>query len=148
MEDAIYRLAYVSHNGIDGDDRALHGEIEQILNVSRANNQSAGITGALMFNNGCFAQVLEGPHGPIQDTFERIQCDMRHHDVVILAFDPVGERRFSRWSMAYRGTRTRAANQFAHFAMESGFDLANLDGDQMFSLLQSHMDEAEQQASI
>ena len=37
-----------------------------------------------MFNSGCFAQVLEGPHHAIQATFERIQCDERHSDVTVL----------------------------------------------------------------
>ncbi len=143
MTKAIYRLVYLSHNGITGTKSALQSEIDQILAVSRRNNDLVGVTGALMFNTGCFAQVLEGPQASIQDTFERIQCDMRHSKVVVLAFDETGERKFSKWSMAYVGSETAASSQFTHVARESGFNLAELDGERVFALLQEHLREAE-----
>lgn len=142
MQNALYRLVYLSQNRIEGDDRTLLREIEEILRVARRNNSNAAVTGALMFNAGCFAQVLEGPHDSVQDTFERIQCDMRHSNVSILAFGKTEQRTFSHWSMAYMGKETHAANQFIDIARDSGFNPDDLDGERIFELLQQHMEEA------
>jgi hypothetical protein len=57
--------------------------------------------GTLLFNRGCFAQVLEGPREAVERTFERIQRDPRHADVMPLEFAPVARRGFPSWSMAF-----------------------------------------------
>ena len=75
-----------------------------ILAVSRANNARDGVTGGLLFSEGCFAQVLEGPLGAVEAAFERIQCDARHCEVVVLQSGPVAKRDFPNWSMAFAGT--------------------------------------------
>ena len=86
MPNALYRLAYISRNEIIGDEASIRAEIEQILASARAKNQNYQITGALMFNAGYFAQILEGAHDEIQAIFERIQYDARHSQVIILSF--------------------------------------------------------------
>lgn len=143
MAGALYRLVYLSYNNVDTAADVLQTEIDQILAVSRRNNALVDVTGALMFNTGCFAQVLEGPKGAVMETFERIQCDMRHNKVSVLAFDETDERRFSNWSMAYVGHEAAAENRFNHVASESGFNMAELDGERVFALLQQHLQEAE-----
>nr|WP_298411363.1 BLUF domain-containing protein [uncultured Halomonas sp.] len=143
MDKTLYRLVYLSRNTITGDDDRLQDEIRGILDVSQRNNRQAGVTGALMFNTGCFAQVLEGPHNRIQDTFERIQCDPRHSHVSVLAFDRVEARYFSDWDMAFVGQNAQSIEQFADFNERSSFDAKALDGDTVFELLRIHLDEAE-----
>ena len=143
MNEQLYRLVYISRNEIAGDDETVHREIQNILTASRANNAIANITGALMFNAGCFAQVLEGQHDDIQCTFERIQCDPRHSNVVLLAFDIMTERKFSSWSMAYIGENSKASGKFVDIMQESGFDASLLKGDHIFDLLSEHLLEAE-----
>lgn len=143
MSDSIYRLVYLSQNHIGRGQEALHREIENILVVARRNNVVADVTGALMFNNGRFAQVLEGSHRSIQETFERIQCDLRHHNVTVLMFEKTDERRFSNWSMGYVGDNTQASNTFAHVTSESGFNPAGLTGEYVYDLLREHLLEAE-----
>ena len=58
------------------------------------------MTGALLYNQGRFAQVLEGPFGAVQSTYERIQADERHADLVVLQAEPVSVRSFALWAMA------------------------------------------------
>ncbi len=103
MPDALYRLVYLSCNRIEGGERAIEREIAAILAKSRRNNAQRGITGALQFNAGYFAQVLEGPLTAIERTFERIQCDPRHDGVAILQVTPIARRAFPDWSMAFAG---------------------------------------------
>ena len=143
MNDSLYRFVYISNNDITGDEAQIRLEIEQILAISRVNNARSEITGALMFNSGLFAQVLEGRHDDIRDTFERIECDPRHSHVVVLAFEPVKERGFSNWSMGYISADSTATTKFRDITKASGFDPSALKSEQIFELLKEHLLEAE-----
>jgi hypothetical protein len=98
---SLYQIVYTSRNEIQGDPERVEAEIISILAVSRENNQRKSITGALLFNGSIFAQVLEGSLADIEQTYEHIQCDPRHSDVVLLSNAAANERAFSDWSMAY-----------------------------------------------
>ncbi|MBB5060693.1 hypothetical protein HDF16_005429 [Granulicella aggregans] len=101
MTEDIYRILYCSRNSLSGSIEQQKTEIAKILAKSRANNPARGITGALMFNSGFFAQVLEGPLEQVERTFETIQRDMRHDDISVLQCGNVPQRDFPEWSMAY-----------------------------------------------
>jgi hypothetical protein len=98
----IYRLVYVSRNRLGGDAVSMERAVANILAVSRRNNVRAGITGALLFSADCFAQTLEGPRDAVEAVFERIQCDPRHSNTVVLQLEPAAPA-FADWSMAYGG---------------------------------------------
>lgn len=100
-----------------------------------------------MFNREYFAQVFEGVHDQIQETFERIQCDLRHDDVVVLDFEPVDARRFSRWSMGYIGCDTLASKEFSQIQLATGFDVKQLSGERIYDLLHVHLYAAEKAGS-
>ena len=131
---SLSRLVYYSRNLIpEGSD--MHAEVEGILAASRRNNAAVGVTGALMFNAGCFAQVLEGNRDAVEATFERIQQDERHGDVSVLAFDEVADRAFGEWSMGFVGASRHGAASFGGMGARSGFDLGKINGDALFKLL-------------
>ncbi len=131
----LYRLVYASKNLLRGPETEVTAEVRQILDASQRNNQTVGVTGALMFNAGAFAQVLEGPRAGVEATFERIQRDLRHSDVTVLQCGPAENRGFANWSMAFVGQSTGGQARFSGLAAESGFDLSRLDGDRVFSML-------------
>jgi blue light- and temperature-responsive anti-repressor len=101
MNNQIYSLVYCSRNQISGSMDHLIGEVQQILVSARSNNARVGVTGALLFNEGLFAQVLEGPQAEVERIFEIIQYDPRHSDVTILQTGVEERRRFPDWSMAF-----------------------------------------------
>lgn len=103
MNPALCSLAYVSRNALAGGPAELASQIQDILLRARASNQRHDVTGALLFSDGYFAQVLEGPAEAVEAIFETIQCDPRHADVTILHLHPVAERSFGKWSMAFGG---------------------------------------------
>jgi hypothetical protein len=103
MSDETFSLAYFSRNAIDGTPPQVQAQIGQILESARRNNARCGVTGALIFSDGCFAQVLEGALPDVEAVFESIQCDPRHGDVTILHLHPVEQRSFGAWSMAFGG---------------------------------------------
>ncbi len=135
MADGIYRLIYYSRNHIARDEGAFATDIEEILEKSRANNRRDKITGALLFNGGCFAQVLEGPLSKLEAAFERIQQDERHGDVSVLALDQIDHRSFPNWAMSFIGISDVHGKRFAGIGVSSGFDPARLGGDAIYLLL-------------
>jgi len=103
MSEPIYQLAYFSRNTVLGSPEVQEVEVQRILAASRRNNAAAKVTGALLFNSSCFAQILEGPLAAVETTFERIQCDQRHSDITVLELSPIEMRGFATWSMAFAG---------------------------------------------
>lgn len=131
----LYRLVYASKNLLQGTEAETAEAIQQILKASQRNNAKVGVTGALMFNDGAFAQVLEGPRRGVEETFERIQRDPRHGDVTVLQCGPAESRGFANWSMAFVGQSAKGQAQFSNLAATSGFDLSRLSGDSVFAML-------------
>jgi len=130
-----YRLVYHSANRLESDQDQKHAQIEQILEKSRRNNAQVGVTGALMFNAGHFIQVLEGPPAAVEATFERIQQDDRHGDVALIQFEPIAQRGFSNWSMAYVGSSP--TDRLNGIGARSGFDPGKLDAETLFQRLRA-----------
>ena len=135
MPSELYRLVYYSVNRVTGKSSEASAEIATILAASQANNAKIGITGALIFNSGIFAQVLEGKQSDIEATFERIQRDPRHGDVQVLAFEPAACRGFPSWSMGYVGNSSEDVNVFGNIAVDTGFDAKRMEGDRIFQIM-------------
>ncbi len=111
--------------------------------MSQHNNNKVSVTGALLFNGGSFAQVLEGPRKAVETTFERIQRDPRHSDVSVLQCEPVEARGFSNWSMAFIGHSPRGRAMWNEVAARTGFDLSRIEGDELFRTLHAIVEEEE-----
>lgn len=124
MTDSLHRLVYVSHNFIPGDETQVKDEIKQILEASQRNNAKVGVTGALMFNSGCFTQILEGGRDAVSTVFERIQRDERHSDVVVLEFGEAQERDFAQWSMGFVGSDGEPLECLKEIVASTNFDEA------------------------
>ena len=79
------------------------GEVDRLVDFARAQNPRYGITGAIIFTEVHFAQVIEGARAAIDDLMRNIAADERHRDVAIVEIVTVPERRFAQWAMAYSG---------------------------------------------
>ena len=135
MNSNLYSLIYCSRNLIRGNDAETTAEIQSILAKSRENNGRAGITGALLYNAGNFAQILEGPLEAIGRTFEVIQRDPRHSEVTVIHSGPVETRHFPEWSMAFSGNSAWERMPQATAAFDAVFANTVGAGEQMLSLL-------------
>ena len=133
----IYRLVYTSRNLLEGGEEEQKAAIAGLLAVSKRNNARVGVTGALLFNGGSFAQVLEGSRVAVEATFERIQRDPRHSDVAVLQCEPVATRGFPNWSMGFVGDSPRGRALWAEVARLTNFDLSRLEGNVLFNTLLS-----------
>lgn len=83
------------------DDEALR----ELLATSRAANERVDVTGVLFFKNGYFLQLLEGPDAAVLDKMATIRADPRHDKVTTLLKEPIVERQFPEWTMAYASPR-------------------------------------------
>jgi hypothetical protein len=97
----ILRLIYRSHSRLPRlASGAQEAALADILRVSRANNDAAGVTGALVLYDDWFAQVLEGPEPAVSALYARIRADPRHDTVELDSRVDAGARLFGRWAMA------------------------------------------------
>ena len=135
MTKGLYRIVYFSRNRIAGSSDEIDQAVQGILTVARRKNAQLGITGALMFNSGCFLQTLEGIHAPLLELFQCIKLDRRHSAVSMLTFEPIAERAFGNWSMAFVGTKTSDLAQHGAIAEESGFDPSRMSSDAVSDFL-------------
>ena len=91
----LVRLLYASR----ATEAVTQDELLSILKKSRTNNLAAGVTGVLCYSGGVFLQVLEGGRASVSALYNRIAGDTRHKQVVLLAYEEIGERSFVGWSM-------------------------------------------------
>ena len=74
-------------------------DLVQILRASRRNNHAVGVTGALLYADGNFLQVLEGEPSAVDGVYRRVCEDARHRGVLTLYDARTPERTFPDWSM-------------------------------------------------
>lgn len=92
----IYQLMYYSTARREFSER----ELQDLLEVARANNSRCGVTSLLLYGDGVFFQVLEGPETAVKSQFAKICEDSRHHAIVVAAERTVEQRSFGDWTMA------------------------------------------------
>jgi hypothetical protein len=76
-------------------------DIESILQSARTYNVKTHVTGMLCFSNEYFLQCLEGSRTAVNNTYQQILNDKRHHNVIMLNYTQIPEREFEKWSMGY-----------------------------------------------
>ena len=76
-------------------------ELEEILSDARVGNKARNITGALIYVDGVFFQILEGDKAVVRKLMASIARDSRHKFVKVFYDAEVDERVFESWSMAY-----------------------------------------------
>ncbi|WP_339825754.1 BLUF domain-containing protein [uncultured Parasphingorhabdus sp.] len=94
------RLLYTSALDINQSGEQPEQTARRIAESSAAQNRLSEVTGSLLFVDGAFIQILEGPPEQVEKTFERICCDFRHVDVRLIDLVNVSERLFEGWDMA------------------------------------------------
>lgn len=141
--EQISRVIYYSRNCIVGPPAEVDIAIDELLNVCRRENSRRGLTGALLFNRSCFAQVLEGPPAAVEATYRRIAQDKRHVNIELLANGSLFQRSFPGWSMAYVGCSEADSTRFRAIAEMTSFDPAGMSSDILLRTLQNLVSDSE-----
>jgi len=75
--------------------------LEAILTDARTGNEARNVTGALVYVDGVFFQIIEGDKDVVHNLMASIASDSRHHSVKIFYEAEVDVRAFESWRMAY-----------------------------------------------
>lgn len=89
----LYRSRYTS--------RPSEAQLRELLALARLHNSRAQITGLLLYSDGLFVQVLEGPEDEVRQLYARIRADSRHTQVETVSEGLLPRRQFAEWSMAF-----------------------------------------------
>jgi hypothetical protein len=95
MTDSIRQVIYISKATRAMSDAQLHA----IASKARVKNEREGITGALLFVENSFIQVIEGKDASIESLLAALRADNRHRDIKVLMDRKVRSRDFQNWSM-------------------------------------------------
>ena len=74
-------------------------ELNEIMRVARMRNRAEGVSSLLIYNDGSFAQLMEGPKQAILNVFERIKADTRHNGVAVIFQEEADTRITKGWDM-------------------------------------------------
>jgi hypothetical protein len=99
MDGPLERLTYFSRALLRGPHWRVADQLDALLRAVRIRNAYLRITGALLFHDDCFAQILEGDPEDLSGVFAAISADPRHCDVTLLHRAPIAERAFPDWTM-------------------------------------------------
>ena len=100
-------------------------ELPAILETSVRRNGEDGLTGMLLYAGGNIMQVLEGEEGAVRRTYERISCDPRHRNIILLSEEAVPAPDFPDWRMGYKFLSPQVLHALPQFApiFKLGFKL-------------------------
>lgn len=110
-EPDLYHISYFSRCCIDGSDDVIEHDAQRLLAVARARNTSLGVTGSLLYMDGCFAQILEGKEDDLNALYANICKDRRHSDVTLLSRHSLSQRAFPGFAMHYSNARPGAVGE-------------------------------------
>jgi hypothetical protein len=127
----LVQLVYVSKAQTNLNER----DIEEILTLSKMNNERQAITGLLSFNHSYFLQCLEGSRSTVNDTYQKILKDPRHSDAVILSYESIDYRYFGSWSMAYVPSSSLTQEMILTYGSSQDFDPYKMSGESALLLL-------------
>lgn len=74
-------------------------DLQALVGKARTRNRSLGVTGMLLFEDGCFLQTLEGPPDKLDALWASIKRDTRHDHIEVLSEHIVPARLFSDWDL-------------------------------------------------
>jgi len=76
-------------------------DLESILVDAREGNKRRGITGALVFVEDVFLQILEGDRDAVQRLMSSIEKDPRHSELHVISESEIDQPMFTAWKMAH-----------------------------------------------
>ncbi|MEE2526588.1 BLUF domain-containing protein [Hyphobacterium sp. HN65] len=96
----VFQLIYTSQPS-EAFKQDFRAGLASILGSCRRHNAKSQITGALLFDEHHFIQLLEGDRQSVNEISSRIARDGRHRNTVIVSAEECEARSFPAWAMAF-----------------------------------------------
>ena len=129
----LERIVTVSRAAPDLGREALYG----IVREAHPRNLAAGLTGALVFVDGWFAHLLEGPPAPLAFAAGRIAQDRRHGAIERRSRERALCRLFPGQALALRTRACLDAGRLEAFGYRPGFPVSAFPADVLVEFLVS-----------
>ena|SRR5271165_1105280 len=86
-------------------------DLTRLLETSRRNNPKLGVTGMLLYKEGNFMQLIEGPEEGVRTLLATIYNDPRHRGLLTLLEGNEKTREFQDWAMGFQSLHTDGLRQ-------------------------------------
>ena len=106
-------------------------DLEKLLDQARRSNGLQQISGALIYSDRNFLQILEGERTKVEALMDRIRKDARHDHVAILREGEIPSARFDDWKMAYVSATPEQVARWAGIGVETGAGAAADEADSL-----------------
>jgi hypothetical protein len=132
LDAATYHILYRSR----ATSKPSDADLQHLLDRAHAHNAQANITGLLLYSDGRYVQVLEGPQDEVQAVYARILRDPRHTQVVTVSEGIGPARRFPSWHMGLGNVAQPAVARMLSAALaEEPFHSVPINGPVLHQLL-------------
>ncbi len=132
---ALSRLIYISEPQFDAAEGSTLAQLASIMSASRRNNRANNITGALVYDESWFLQVLEGDRRAIWERFSRINEDDRHGGCLLIEMADVETRLFGNWWMGLAARNTSTEPVFAPYLVNGALQADAMSAHAVLSLM-------------
>ncbi|MBW4933943.1 BLUF domain-containing protein [Marinobacter sp. F4206] len=146
---SLMRLAYASEATFEAKsvEKGVEPHVARILMTSRRNNGKCDLVGGLYYGDNRFFQYLEGEEKDVLETYQRIQKDSRHKNIITLIEEPLETRTFSNWSMKYVPLSSDVRRFLAKHGL-TRFDPASFNAQQCEEMIQLIRESSQDQKLI
>jgi len=115
-------LIYVSR----AEENVDYPEILDILTHSWKYNHNSYISGMLLYDNGYFMQLIQGPIATIDKLYARIANDTRHTDIKLIGEELLHQRDCTGWGIGFYENQEVAKVLYDSFHIGHGNALYNV----------------------
>jgi hypothetical protein len=133
----LHQIIYASHSLVP----MSSAELVELLETSRRNNAALNVTGLLLHADGNFMQTIEGERDAVHALMQKIRRDQRHAGIFVLCDEPIAQRSFGNWSMAFREIRREDAACLPGFQQQR--EISAEDRDVARNLMRSFFENAD-----
>jgi hypothetical protein len=109
---SLYCLVYTSI----ANQKMSDDNLKDLLKKSRVKNERKNVTGMLLYLDPFFIQILEGEEAIVNESFNLIKQDSRHHKVKIIYKKPIEQRSFENWTMGFNKISNENLEAFEGFS--------------------------------
>lgn len=130
---ALHQLVYYSKSTQEFEIK----ELKEIAQKAEINNERLGISGALIYVEDVFLQLIEGGLVQLNELYRKISQDKRHNQLTILDFSKIKQRSFRSWKMKiiYLPNVVTMRETYFKYCPLDKFDPNMFDGDTARELL-------------
>ena len=93
----LARIAYASAT----HDELSRGDLDALVSSWRRQNARRGVTGFFLYHRESVFQLLEGFPDVLEELYDAIARDPRHHFIAKLIDEEIDDRSFGDWSMGH-----------------------------------------------